>query len=265
MTSGAKVEVDDVAPAMGEHHDILRRALPDPVGDESLQCHRVAVRDGDSVVSSVGGEGCAWISVAQTGGRTAFPLVDLAAVLGEVDRWAPACERAKGAAGIDRIELAVVADQHELALGGVDRVRQRCESASAGHARLVDDEHGPGLQRPVLELNEQGADARARDPGAVLKLAGSAPCDSGAADGDARGAPGVGARPQREGLAGTGYTDDDDDPVSATGQSANGRALFVGERRSSAVGEAKRLGVGDGPTGAAPSVRQFYEAALGGQ
>ncbi len=125
VTAGAKVEVDDVAPAMGEHHDVLRRAGRDPVGDEPRQCLRVAELDGDAVVLRVGSEGCSRIAVAQSGGRTAFPFADLTAVLGELDCWATARERAERAAGIDRIQLAVIADEHELAVGGVDRPRER--------------------------------------------------------------------------------------------------------------------------------------------
>ena len=38
VTTGAQVEVDHVAAAMGEHHHILGRALRDPVGHEPLAC-----------------------------------------------------------------------------------------------------------------------------------------------------------------------------------------------------------------------------------
>ena len=151
--------------------------------------------------------------------------------------------------------------------------RRRCRppAASAARARVPampassTTSTVPACNGRSFELDEQGADARARDARTGLKLAGSAAGDGGAADGDARGSPGVGARPQREGLAGARDTDDYDDPVSFAGQSANGGALFVGERRSSEAGEAKRLRVGDAPTGAAPPMCQCDEAALGRQ
>lgn len=104
-----------------------------------------------------------------------------------------------------------------------------------------------GIPAPVSSSRA----ARRATAAAAERGAGSSPC--------------VGARPQREGLAGARDTDDHDDPVSFAGQSANGRALFVGERRSAEAGLAQRLRVGQPPTGAPPPMCQCDEAALGGQ
>ena len=221
--------------------------------------------DGDAVVPRVGDERWTRIAVAQSGRRTALPIVDLAAVLvSEIDGPRRASARNAPPASIAS-SWRSSPTRASLPAGGVDRLGERCEGARAGHAGFVDDKHGPGLQWPVVEPDEQGADACARDSRTGLELAGRTARDRCTADRRAGRSPGFGARPQREGLAGAGDTDDHDDPVSFAGQWANGRALLVGERWSSEAGVAQRFGDGHAATGAAPPTCQFDEAALGGQ
>jgi hypothetical protein len=57
-----------------------------------------------------------------------------------------AAEGAEPAAGVDRRQLPVVADQHDLGLGLVGVVEQAAQFAAAEHAGLIDDQHGAGVQ-----------------------------------------------------------------------------------------------------------------------
>ena len=107
----------------------------------------------------------------------AFPGLLLAAVLGQLRGSQAEAEGAEAAAGVDRGQLPVIADQHHLALGLVGVLEKAGELARADHASLIDHQHRPVAegfmatvqvaQQPVaggylfepLALQAQGGDA----------------------------------------------------------------------------------------------------------
>jgi hypothetical protein len=80
-----------------------------------------------------------------------LPGFDLPAVHRQLRGAQPPPEGTEPAAGVDRGELPVVADQDDLAAGLVGVVEQRSELAGAKHGGLVDHQHRPGVQlEPAL-------------------------------------------------------------------------------------------------------------------
>src|SRR5437773_1139719 len=76
--------------------------------------------------------------------RVAFPGVQLPAVLGQLAGAEAEAEGAEAAAGVDRCQLPVIADQHHLGLGVVGVFEEAGELAGADHAGLVDHQHRSG-------------------------------------------------------------------------------------------------------------------------
>ena len=89
----------------------------------------------------------------------------MATVLDELDRFEPAGEAGEQAAGVDLGELAGVADEHDLGAGPVGGVEERGEGAGAGHAGLVDDQHGAVVESwlAVVEVDAQPSQGRRGD------------------------------------------------------------------------------------------------------
>jgi hypothetical protein len=77
--------------------------------------------------------------------------VQLPAVLGQLAGAKAEAEGAEAAAGVDRRQLPVIADQHDLRLRPLGVLQQAGELAGADHAGLVDHQHRPAVQqrRPV--------------------------------------------------------------------------------------------------------------------
>ena len=120
---------------------------------------------------------------AQVLDRLALPRVALPAVLGQLDGEPAASERAERAAGVDRGELPVVADEDELAARRLDVVEHRGELPRSGHPRLVDDEHDPPRQAlAAFQPGDQLRDADRRDRGLRLELLRGVAGDRGAED-----------------------------------------------------------------------------------
>ena len=78
------------------------------------------------------------VTVAQQGERVALPLLDLAAVLPELDHGQPSAKPAERATGLDLRHLPVVADQDQLAAHAADRLRELDELPGPDHGGLVD-------------------------------------------------------------------------------------------------------------------------------
>jgi hypothetical protein len=76
--------------------------------------------------------------------------------LGQLDRSEPVGQGGECAAGFDRGELALVADQDDLRSRMVGVVEQCCELARANHPGLVDNHDDAGRQRPVFAAVEIG-------------------------------------------------------------------------------------------------------------
>ena len=106
--------------------------------------------DVDAVVRLVEGDRLLGAAVAEVVERGALPGVDLAVVLGQLDREAAVDEPAERAAGLELGQLAVIADEHQLAADRRGRVDQLRELPGRDHARLVDDEHAPLRQRAAV-------------------------------------------------------------------------------------------------------------------
>ncbi len=92
--------------------------------------------------------------------RAALPSVALAVVLGQLDRQPAVHEAAEGAAGLELGQLAVIADQHELAVRLGDDVHELRELSGRDHAGLVDDEHASLRQRGRAVGSRRGARRR---------------------------------------------------------------------------------------------------------
>ena len=179
----------------------------------------------------VAGERLLGVAVAELVERGALPRVDLAVVLGQLDREAAVDEAAEGAAGFELGQLAVIADEHQLAADRRGRVDQLRELPGRDHAGLVDDEHAPLGQRPVVEVTEQRGDARAPDPGVVLELARGAPGDRDPEHRVAGGLPRLACGAERERLARPGLADHHAHAIAFQAQPLDHQPLLSRERR----------------------------------
>jgi hypothetical protein len=161
--AGAEVEVGDVGAAVGEHDRVAIGT--GPVVDERLSCLFGGVGDGDPPVFAVGAGEAFDLARAELLKGFAVPRVLLTAAFAQLDGWGLNGEDVEGAAGGDLGELAVVADEDELALRGVGGVGEAGEVAGADHAGLVDDQHGvAGEVVAFVEVTGQPGDRRGRIP-----------------------------------------------------------------------------------------------------
>src|SRR4051794_33577424 len=99
-------------------------------------------------------------------------------------------ERTEDTASVELRQLAVVADQHQLPLSGLEMFSQARGVARTEHARFVNDEHCSGGQRVSgVEAREQRGNARTRDACLVLELSRGSPSHRRAEDRHAVTAP----------------------------------------------------------------------------
>jgi len=139
-STGAGVQLRDVGAPVGDHDRRLGIVRRPPVADKTV-VRRVGVAlDHDPVVSVVQRERLVGPPFPEVLERHALPDVDLAAILGQLDREAALDEPAERAAGLDLLQLVVVADKNELPASSLDRLQYESELASRQHAGLVDDE-----------------------------------------------------------------------------------------------------------------------------
>ena len=90
----------------------------------------------------------------------AFPGLVLAAVLGQLAGAEAEPQGAEAAAGVDRGQLPVIADQHHLGLGLLGVVEEAGELAAAEHAGLVHHQHRPLIQllAAAVQVGQQPVD-----------------------------------------------------------------------------------------------------------
>ena len=121
-------------------------------------------------------------------------------------------------------------DEDRFSVGVVDQAEERCEDAGLGPARFVDDQDGAvGQTALALGVEEESVHRCAADARRGLELFGGATARSRPQHRHARVAVGVGQDAERGRLAGTGGTDDADDPVRFTCRC--GRASAVSAQR----------------------------------
>ena len=137
----APVEVGDVDAALGDHQRPAGVALRPPVRDQALAQLRGVVADFDPAGLVVALHRLARGAVAREPQRVALPLQLLAAVLLELDHGQAREQSAERAAGADRLQLAVVADEHQLDVESPHVVDEPGELARRHHRGLVDDQH----------------------------------------------------------------------------------------------------------------------------
>ena len=102
------------------------------------------------------------VAVAQPQRRLALPVVGEPAGLGELVAVPGGGEQVHAAAGADRGELAVVADQQQLRPRRVHVAVDGGERGGVGHGGLVDHDQVPGVQPPRLVALDRLRPARRR-------------------------------------------------------------------------------------------------------
>ena len=173
-------------------------------------------------------------AVAEVLERRAFPRVDLAVVLGQLDGEPALDEAAKRASRLELGQLTVVADEHQLAADRRGRLHELGELSRREHPGLIDHEHAPLRQRArpaALQVAEQRGDARTRDPRILLELPRGATRDRHPEHGQPGRLPRLTRRGERERLAGPRLADHHAHAVAAQAQALDHRALLAREGR----------------------------------
>src|SRR4051794_13608348 len=116
--ASAAIEVGDVVAAGGDHHRVALGTRP--VVDQRSAGGGGAGRDGDPPVLAVGARPLLDLAATQRVERLAVPGLSLAADLVQLAGVEATPEGAEGAARFDLGQLAIVADQDELALDRCD-------------------------------------------------------------------------------------------------------------------------------------------------
>ena len=198
----------------------------------------------DAAVLLVGGDGLGGAAVGDVVERAPFPRLRLALVVDQLDGEPAGDQGAERAAGFDLGQLAVIADQHQLAVRSFDVLEQLGQLPGRDHAGLVDDEHAPVRERPaVVDVVQQRGGAGRFDPGPRSQLAGGAAGDSHAEHRMAGLLPRLAGRREREGLARPGLAGHDDDSRGGVADVLDHPLLLLGKGRPSADGRCDvRLG-----------------------
>ena len=191
----------------------------------------------DAAVLLVGGDRLSGSTVGDMVERAPFPRFRLALVVNQLDREPAADQGAERAAGLDLGQLAVIADEHQLAVRAFDVLEQLGQLPGRDHAGLVDDEHAPLRERPaVVDIVHQRGRAGRLDPGACGQLAGGAAGHRDAQHGMAGLLPRLAGRGEREGLARPGFAGHDDDSRRRSADVLDHLLLLSGKGRPSADG-----------------------------
>lgn len=163
----------------------------------------------------------------------ALPVVVLAPHLGDLDPAVPLMDRAEGGPCLDRLQLLLIADQHDLCacMGGMGE--HALHLARADHASLVDHQHiacGEQLAALVPLVLQAGNGAR-RNARAILQTLGGNAGQGGPANSVARVFPGLARHAEHRALAGPGMTDDDAE-TALVGHMLERRTLLAGEDKA---------------------------------
>jgi hypothetical protein len=210
------VESVDLAPAGGQDHHLLGRVVVGLLpGDPPVLQQReggggFGVGGHHPVMGLVGGHRLVDHPGADEVEGFAFPGLLLATVLGQLRGTKAVAEGAEAAAGIDRRQLPVIADQHHLGLGLVGVPDQPTQFAAADHAGLIDDQHGARVQLVVaaVQVAQQPiAGGHVLEP-LTLQAHGGDPRRGRCEQPVAVQLPGVAGDAEGEGLAGPGSPHD---------------------------------------------------------
>ena len=161
VSAGALVEVVDVVVTFGEHEDVVAgEGGGVPVGGHVVADVDRGVGDDDAVVGVVAVERVGDPAGAEVGEGVAFPGVLLAAVLGEGDGREPVGEPVEETAGVDRVELAGIADHDDFRACVVCGVEEGDEAAGGCHRGFVDHDHGLSVEAAGFRWRVGGCGAR---------------------------------------------------------------------------------------------------------
>jgi hypothetical protein len=227
-----------------------------PVLQQSQGGGRLAVGGHHPVMGLVGSDGFLNQSGSDQLEGFAFPGLLLPPVLSQLRGAEAKPQGAEAAAGIDRRQLPIIADQHDLGLGLVGVVEEAGELAAADHAGLIDHQDGAGVQllaAAVQVAEEAVAGGHVLEP-LALQAHGGDPGRGRAQEPVAVQLPGMAGDAQGEGLARPGPPDHQGDPLAALTDIPDHRLLVCPGGRMRRQSIADRL-VGDprrllpGPTG----------------
>ena len=122
----------------------------EPLSDELVAGVLNGVEGADAVMSYEPLDRRPGVARAELPDGLTLHRVALAAVLAQPNGRELPREGAEGPAGLDRGELAVVADEHDLGGSALGVREETGELTGADHARLIDDDHRVGGQRSAL-------------------------------------------------------------------------------------------------------------------
>ena len=232
LASGQLVEVFNVLARPGQHDRTaaIVGALAVPVADKPLfrvvgigaHAHKAALR--------VGGNGLSGVAVCERMDGIPRPLVALPVDGGELRRAEFVFQRLERPARLDRLQLAVVANHHQLG-PGLARVLDQARGQIAGkHPRLVDAEDGfrGQLVAPVVQRHQQGMHGLRLDARALLQTVSSLACEGCAAHLIARLLPCLAGGLHHGGFSGSGHALDQRNAILAA-HVMQGGGLFVGQ------------------------------------
>src|SRR6266540_4051832 len=153
------VQAVHLVPARGQDHHVLGRValslLPGvpPVVQQRQRQLLLGLRRDHPVVRAVQLDRLVHLALADQLDRLALPGVQLPPVLDQLARAQPHAQGAEAAARIDRRQLPVIPDQHDLGTVPLGMLQQAGELAASDHAGLVHHQHRPGVQqRPVTPV-----------------------------------------------------------------------------------------------------------------
>jgi hypothetical protein len=108
-----------------------------PVVDQGAVAVISGLEGADAVVLDVGGDGLFQVAGTDVVDRTLLPGLHLPPIDGQLAGAQAQAQGAEAAAGLDRGELAVVADQHHLGARPLRMLQQGGELAGGDHGGLV--------------------------------------------------------------------------------------------------------------------------------
>ena len=160
----------------GDHHRLVHPDLADrggPLGDRGLARARGVVEGVDPSRPCRPVQVAVGDAVVECRERPAFAGVALTHHLGQPQRTELAADGAQPTAGLDRGELARVADRDHLRPRLLGRLEQPRGRAGRCHAGLVEHDHAPLGERvaELVDVDQQPVKRPRRDPGLVGQLA----------------------------------------------------------------------------------------------
>ncbi len=190
------VEFGDEFAGGGEHDRVESVGAVGGPGGEQVVGHGGFVADVDAVVVEVEAE-CFGEPVAQGEGGGAFGLVGKSDEFGEPQRAVFGFDVAKDAAGLDRGELLVVADEADAGAFGQDVADHGVEGEGSGHPGFVDDDQAlasEGFEPAGMVVVFEGPDELGEGVGVGADLVAEGGCGGRGRCEAEDGSAGVGPR-----------------------------------------------------------------------